>query len=516
MGVMLQVRNPTSEGWIGLVRVAILLMLIPALWFGVIPVTASTVTGIIALFGGYAILVALGPRWLQPLRKADLIIASDILVVTLAVLLSGSLNSPFIYLYCLTTLEAAARFNFRQAIAASLAMVAMIVLLWTRSGELAMLQTTAFRRGAVIAGGFLLALLLSVLVQGYRATRTRPKRAEAPEPPEPQLPDTTAQLEEQLQESRSFNELAGRLSGELRVEGVLEILLQFVLAATGLPKGVAYVLGEDGAPQFATALGVDWGKADRETESLSFPTLPADAIGGEVLIQSAGDEGQPPRFVAYIPLIRAGSLRAWLCGLGTMPEAFPEPVLRRIRGMAAQGVSSLEAARLHEEVQRMVSVNPARSLYPWNQLHRLVAEEIRRCSELVLVFSLAEIQLENYGGTTWTGDHDRDLALRRVVKLLQTSLRRVDVISHDGAGRFMLLLSRVSKAQALEILRRLTQKLEEDSLAARLLELNRLVVTAGLVTFPEDGNTVSDLIDKLKDLIAEGPSTPNRVHVPNA
>ncbi len=506
--------TPTSEGWIGLVRVAILLMLIPALWFGIIPVTASTVNGIMAVFGGYAILLALGPRWLQPLRKTDLIIASDILVVTLVVLLSGSLNSPFIYLYSLTTLEAAARFNFREAIAASLAMVAMIVLLWARSGELAMLQTTAVRRGAVIAGGFLLALLLSVLVQAYRATRKPPQRAEQPDQ---QLLDTTAQLEEQLQELRSYNELAGRLSGELRVEGVLEILLQFILAATGLPKGVAYVLGEDGAPQFATALGVDWGKADRETESLSFPTLPAGATGGEVLIQrSAGDDGPPPQFVAYIPLIRAGSLRAWLCGLGTMPEAFPEPVLRRIRGMAAQGVSSLEAARLHEEVQRMVSVNPARSLYPWNQLQRLVAEEIRRCSELVLVFSLAEIQLENYGGTSWTGDNDRDLALRRVVKLLQTSLRRVDVIAHDGAGRFMLLLSRVSKAQALEIVRRLTQKLEEDSLAARLLELNRLAVTAGLVTFPEDGNTVSDLIDKLKDLIAQGPSTPNRVHVPDA
>ncbi len=511
---LLRMRGRTSEEWISLVRVMILLLLLPALWFGIIRVTQPGANGSIVLFGGYVILLALGPRWLRPLRKTDLIIASDILVVTLVVSISGNLSSPFIYLYYVTILEAAARLNLRQAIAASVAMAAMIVLLWVRSGEIAVLETTGFRLGAIIAGGFLLALLLSVLVQEYRATR---ERAQWAEQLDRQLREATAQLEEQLQELRFYNELAGRLSGELRVEGVLEILLQVFLAATGLSKGVAYVLGEDEVPQFTAALGMDWGKADRETESLSLPTLPAGTTGGEVLIhRSAGDDGPPAQFVAYVPLIRAGSLRAWLCGLGAAPESFPEPVLRRIRGMAAQGVSAVEAARLYEEVQRMVSVNPARSLYPWNQLQRLVAEEIRRCTELVLVFSLAEIQLEDYGGTSWTEDHDRDLALRRVVKLLQTSLRRVDVISHDGAGRFVLLLSRVSKTQAVEILKRLTQKLEEDSLAARLLEVNRLKVTAGLVTFPEDGNMASDLFDKLRDLVAQGPSTPSQVHVPTS
>jgi diguanylate cyclase (GGDEF)-like protein len=182
--------------------------------------------------------------------------------------------------------------------------------------------------------------------------------------------------------------------------------------------------------------------------------------------------------------------------------------------MATQGVSALEAARLHEEVQRMVSVNPAGALYPWSGVPKLIAEEIRRCTELVLVFSLAEVQLENYGEGNWNGDQDRDLALRRVVKLLQGSLRRVDVIAHDGAGRFVLLLARVSKLQAVDILRRLSKRMEEDSVAARLLEVDRLTLTTGLVTFPEDGSTSSDLLDKLEALVAQGPTTPSRVYVP--
>jgi 23S rRNA U2552 (ribose-2'-O)-methylase RlmE/FtsJ len=218
--------------------------------------------------------------------------------------------------------------------------------------------------------------------------------------------------------------------------------------------------------------------------------------------------------VVYVPLVRAGSLRAWLCGVGAAPGAWSDAARRRLRGLATQGVSALEAARLHEEVQRMVSVNPTRALYPWNGLHRLIAEEIRRSTELVLVFSLAEVVLEDYGGASWSEDRDRDLVLRRVVKILQASLRRVDVVAHDGAGRFVLMLSRVSKMQAVEILKRVTQKLEEDSVAARLLEVSRLTVTAGVVTFPEDGSTVPDLVDKLRGLMEQGPAIPGRVHVP--
>ncbi|TMJ08602.1 MAG: GGDEF domain-containing protein [Bacillati bacterium ANGP1] len=276
-------------------------------------------------------------------------------------------------------------------------------------------------------------------------------------------------------------------------------------------------MGEDEAPHFAAARGFDWAEGDQEMGTISFPVLSAGTAGGEVLFHRPpqGDDG-PERVMVCVPLIRAGSLRAWFVGLGDIPESFPEPATRRVRGIATQGVSALEAARLHEEVQHMLSSNPARSLYPWNGLQKLVAEEIRRSTELMLVFSLAEIQLEDYGSTSWIEDQDRDLALRRVVKLLQASLRRVDVASHDGAGRFVLLLARLPKIQAAEFLKPLTQRLEEDSVAARLLEVPHLTVSAGVVTFPEDGSTDSALLDKLRDLAALGSSTPDHVHLPNA
>src|SRR5207245_1555359 len=163
------------------------------------------------------------------------------------------------------------------AIGSALAMAGLVVLLWTRS-EVTALETAGFRLGAIIAGGFFLALFLSMLVQEYRVTQDRILFAETLDK---RLKEATRQLEDQLQELRFDNELAARLSGELRVQGVLEILLEVFLPTIGLSKGVAYILGEDEAPHFAAARGFDWAEGDQEMGAISFPALPAGAAGGE-------------------------------------------------------------------------------------------------------------------------------------------------------------------------------------------------------------------------------------------
>ncbi len=163
----------SAEEWISLIRVLVLLSLIPALWFGIIGVTHPGVTSLVVLLGIYVIALALGPRRFRLLQKTDLIVALDILVVTLVVSISGGINSPFVFLFYLTIVEAAARLNVRQAITASLAMAGMLVLLGVRAGWEETAVTAGFKLGALMAGGFFLALFLGMLVQEYRTGHER-------------------------------------------------------------------------------------------------------------------------------------------------------------------------------------------------------------------------------------------------------------------------------------------------------------------------------------------------------
>jgi putative nucleotidyltransferase with HDIG domain len=157
-----------SDAWISLIRVVVLLTLIPASWFGIIPIAHPDIPPIVLALGGYVILLTVGPRHLMVLRKADLIIVLDILMIALVIGISGDLASPFRYLYYLVILEAAARMNLRHALAASVAVAAVVVLLWARAGQGALLETTGFQVGAFIASGFLLALFLGTLIEEHR------------------------------------------------------------------------------------------------------------------------------------------------------------------------------------------------------------------------------------------------------------------------------------------------------------------------------------------------------------
>ncbi|HKV44522.1 MAG TPA: hypothetical protein VJT32_07590, partial [bacterium] len=151
-----------------MIRLAVLLAVIPALWVGVIPLTSPVLLPILALLGGYVILLAVGPRWVTGLGQADLTVGLDLMVTTLLVTVSGGIDSPFRYLYYLVILSAAARLNIRQAVAASFATAGIIVLLWIRTTGHATLITPGFEVGTFISGGFLLALILGVLTQEKR------------------------------------------------------------------------------------------------------------------------------------------------------------------------------------------------------------------------------------------------------------------------------------------------------------------------------------------------------------
>lgn len=495
------------ETWGVMIRAAVLLTLIPAVMLGVITVSPSGAWTAVLTMAAYTAFIAFAPRRLAALRRRDLILVLDLIVITMLVSISGELRSPFLYLYYLVILEAAVRMNLRQALAASTAAAGLIILLWVNAGMGAMLESTGFYLGAFIAGGFLLALLLGMMAQEHRAGVLQAKWAALLDE---RLRQATGQLEEQLKALQVYNDLAVRLSGELRVVGVLEILLEAFLDALGVTRGAAYTVGEDGAPQLEAVRGF----SRPEDDTRWSPDLPAAAGGGELFIRPLASGGPlPGAFWACVPVVRAGRPRAWFCALSDEPPVPTDAVRLRVVGMATQSVSALEAARLHEEVQRMIRTDPMRSLLPWAALEQLVADEIERCRTLMLVFSVAMIQIEDYA-TSRADAEDRELALRRIVKLLQPALRRVDLLSHDGAGRFALLLPRVPKVRAIEVLQELIDRLERDDVAIQLLQTDRLALTIGVVTFPEDGSTASGLFGGVEGLLVMGPTNPARVQVP--
>lgn len=507
--------GPSADGsqsrpsplWPTLVRLLILATLIPATWLGVIVVPPAGAVATMAVLAAYVMFLAAGAGRFPILRRPDLILVLDLTVITALLFLSGTLSSPFIYLYYLAILEAAVNLDLRQALAAAIATAGLLLLLWTAGGQSSMFATAGFHLGAFMAGAFLLALVLGMVAQEHRASVQQARwNVEL----DRRLAEATRELEARVEELETYNEIARQISGELRVEGVMDALLQAFRRLVGAEVGIGHVVAEAGGLRASVSHG-----SVPEEPAAPDPALPANPESGDVQIRPRGSSAHPDGWWCSTALVRSGQPRAWLTAYRETPFDLSEAVRRRIRGLAMQSVAAVEAARLHEEVQGMIRTDPMRALCPWPTFEQLVRDEVERCRSLLLVFSVVEVQLEDYASTR-ADAQDRDMALRRAVKLLQASLRRVDILSYDGAGRFALLLPRAAKVRALELTQELTSRLERDDVATRLLMVDRMALSAGVVSFPEDGTTPSDLLAGLEAMLVLGPRLPADVRTPGA
>jgi len=460
----------TAEEWVSLVRVLLLLGLIPASWLGLLTAPRPVVDGVVLLLGGYVLLLAVGPRRLPILRKIDLIVVLDLGVVTLIVLVSGSVSSPFLYLYYLIILEAACRFNLRQALAASMAMASVAILLWMREGHPEAFETVGFRLGAFVASGFFLALLLGVLVQEYRAAHDR------------------------VEELVFDNQLATRLSGELRVNGVAELLLQVFLDVTRLPKGAVYVPDEGGRLSCVAAQGFAWEKRDPSPAHLVMPSLPTSVLGGDTVTEPCPlENGRPGGVMVCVPLVRHHRPQMWVCGLSPSPPSLPDLVRRHLRSLATHGVSALEAARLHERVTGLAATDALTGVANRRSFFDRITVELARSHRGGHVLSVALLDLNGFKSINDSYGHNvGDDALVRVAQTLARGLRTSDLVARLGGDEFALLLPDTGAEEAGKVLARLAaaEVCASDGRGGALL----LTLSWGTATWPQDGASPEQLL----------------------
>ena len=460
----------TAEEWVSLVRVVLLLGLIPASWLGLLTAPRPVADAVIVVLGGYVLLLALGPRRLPVLRKVDLIVVLDLGVVTLVVVVSGSVSSPFLYLYYLIILEAACRLNLRQAMAASMAMASVAVMLWIREGHPEAFETVGFRLGAFVASGFFLAMLLGVLVQEYRASHDRVK------------------------DLLFENELVTRLSGELRVDAVAAVLLQVFLDITRLPKGAVYIVGAAGGLSYATSLGFTQDGRGPGPGDLVVPPLPDGALGGDIITQPLPIEhGQSSAVLVCVPLVYRQRPQMWLCGLCPSAPTLSDEVRRHLRSLATHGMSALEAARLHERLAGLAATDSLTGVANRRSFFDRMAVELSRSHRAGQALSVALLDLNRFKSINDGYGHSvGDEALVGVAQALSKGTRASDLVARLGGDEFALLLPNTRAEDADKAVARLaaTEISTSDGRGGAL----RLTLSWGRATWPHDGASPEQLL----------------------
>ena len=177
-------------------------------------------------------------------------------------------------------------------------------------------------------------------------------------------------------------------------------------------------------------------------------------------------------------------------------EFFNEELQHVFQIIANQIAVSLESAEMVEQVQRMAITDGLTRLYNKRYFEERIDEIMARGERHEQPLSLMMMDLDHFKRINDTYGHPvGDLVLRETAKVIQDSVRKIDLLARYGGEEFILVVDSTSAEKARAKADELRRKVSELSFET---ELGRFGVTMsiGISSFPEDARQKEELIEK--------------------
>lgn len=176
----------------------------------------------------------------------------------------------------------------------------------------------------------------------------------------------------------------------------------------------------------------------------------------------------------YVPLKSGG----WLLLIGVKTN-FNESVLSQYCNQV------LENARRYDDIQNRAVVDALTGIPNRNALYQRLYEEIERQGKFCVIF----IDINDFKRVNDSYGHIvGDDVLRKATGKIKTILRTSDFIARFGGDEFVVLLPRTDQKEGEKIAERIGQ--QKIPVGDMLIGLSW-----GLSTFPDDGNTLDQIIE---------------------
>lgn len=341
-----------------------------------------------------------------------------------------------------------------------------------------------------------------------------------------QLASTNAKLEERVEQVSFLYALGSELAGVLDPEPLLEKLAQMVHTTLGVPE-FAVLLFDGSAARATVAAAVGF---PPDTVVAGRPFLLEGSVSAEAAAQRTAlyvpDLAGDPRRISYrtqqanrgslfcVPVIYQDRLLGTFNFAAPSVDAFSADRRELFVAVANQGALALANAQLYRQALELSRVDGLTGIPNRRELDARLALEWSHAERHGEPLSVVMIDVDAI--KKYNDDHTRqrgDEALRRVARILELNIRKVDAVGRWGGDEFLVILPRTTSEQALLVAEKLRRSVEQADFEGGYLQpLGRFTITLGVATAPEHAAALEALLHAADDaLFAAKDAGKNRV-----
>lgn len=177
-------------------------------------------------------------------------------------------------------------------------------------------------------------------------------------------------------------------------------------------------------------------------------------------------------------------------------NAFQENEIVLFSAIADNMAHSIEKIKLYEKAQKQSMFDDLTNLYARRHFLECILREYNKAKRYEGMFSVVMIDIDHFKYFNDTYGHPiGDKVLKKVAKLIKNCVRQGDVVSRYGGEEIAILLLNTEKDGATITAEKIRDNIEKYSvMKVDTGKTERITITAGVASYPEDGNSVEELM----------------------
>lgn len=203
------------------------------------------------------------------------------------------------------------------------------------------------------------------------------------------------------------------------------------------------------------------------------------------------------RSVVCIPLKDKESSAGCITVMRKQVKPFSEQEILLLNMLALQASEAMTIVKLVNALQQQAMYDSLTHIYNRNSLTSVFEKNLSLSKRYSTKMSIIFIDIDNFKAFNDAHGHLLgDKLLCDFAEILQKSCRKSDSVGRFGGEEFVILAPHTDKERAITFTNKIRKIIEKRTFVGRGNSENNINFSAGISCFPEDGDTIFELLQK--------------------